>query len=96
MISIINNTQVDDTQYIDAVIAMYNLLEYSDNYAKISEILWQYCRDEPALANDGTIDDFTEANVITDSFKVKDKITGQSDMNGTKNVETIVPLKYLQ
>ena len=96
MISIINNTRVDDTQYIDAVMPMYNLLEYSDNYAKISGILWQYCKDEPALENDGTIDDFTEANVITDSFKVKDKITGQSDMNGTKNVETIVPLKYLQ
>ena len=96
MISIINNTRVDDTQYIDAVTPMYNLLEYSDNYAKISGILWQYCKDEPALENDGTIDDFTEANVITDSFKVKDKITGQSDMNGTKNVETIVPLKYLQ
>ena len=24
---------------------MYNLIEYSDNYAKISESLWQYCKD---------------------------------------------------
>ena len=27
----INNTQVDDAQYIDVVILMYNLIEYSNN-----------------------------------------------------------------
>ena len=26
---------------------MYNLIEYSDNYAKTSGSLWQYFRDEP-------------------------------------------------
>ena len=26
---------------------MYNLIEYSDNYSKISWYLWQYYRDEP-------------------------------------------------
>ena len=26
---------------------MYNLLEYSENYAKTSASSWQYCRDEP-------------------------------------------------
>ena len=26
---------------------MYNLIKYSDNYAKASGTLWQYCRDEP-------------------------------------------------
>ena len=26
---------------------MYNLIEYSDNYSKTSESLWQYYRDEP-------------------------------------------------
>ena len=25
----------------------YNLLEYSENYAKARASLWQYCRDEP-------------------------------------------------
>ena len=28
-------------------------------------------------------------------FLIKEKITGQTDNNGTKDVETIVPLKYL-
>ena len=31
----INNTEIDDTKYIDVVIPMYNLIEYSDNYLKI-------------------------------------------------------------
>ena len=26
---------------------MYNLIEYSDNYAKTSGSLWKYFRDEP-------------------------------------------------
>ena len=26
---------------------MYNLIEYSNNYAKTAEGLWQYYRDEP-------------------------------------------------
>ena len=36
---------------------MYNIIEYSDNYSKISGTLWQYCRDEPALtdANDNAV-----------------------------------------
>ena len=33
-ISEINNTQVDNANNIDIVMRMYNLLEYSDNYAK--------------------------------------------------------------
>ena len=31
-ISKINNTQVDNAEYIDIVMPMYNLIEYSDNY----------------------------------------------------------------
>ena len=33
-ISEINNTQVDNAKDIDIVMPMYNLIEYSDNYAK--------------------------------------------------------------
>ena len=29
-----NNTQIDDAQYVDIVIPMYNLIEYSDIYSK--------------------------------------------------------------
>ena len=46
-ISIINNTEIDNTHDIDIVIPMYNLIEYSDNYSKTSGSLWQYYKDDP-------------------------------------------------
>ena len=39
-ISKINNTQIDNAEYIDIVILIYNSAEYSNNYSKISESLW--------------------------------------------------------
>ena len=83
-ISEINNTQVDNAKDIDTVMPM-NLIEYSDNYAKTSGSLWQYFRDEP---DDNLAD--------SESFKSKMKITGKTPDDGNeKNVEIIVPLKYL-
>ena len=35
-ISKITNTQIDNAKYIDIVITMYKLIEYSDNYSKTS------------------------------------------------------------
>ena len=85
-ISEINNTQIDNAKDIDIVMPMYNLIEYSDNYAKISGSLWQYFRDEP---DDNNIED-------SESFKSKIKITGKTpNNNNVKDVEIIVPLKYL-
>ena len=34
---------------------MYNLIEYSDNYAKTTESLWQYCKDILARNNNNEI-----------------------------------------
>ena len=93
-ISKINNTQIDNAEYIDTVMPMYNLIEYSDNYSKASESLWQYCKDIPATDNDGDITDFNGANTI-DSFNFKTKITGQTNNNGIINAEIMVPLKHL-
>ena len=84
-ISEINNTQINNAKDIDIVMPMYNLLEYSDHYAKTSGSLWQYYRDEP---NDYLAD--------SESFKSKTKITGKTPNNGNeKDVEIMVPLKYL-
>ena len=64
---------------------MYSLIEYSDNYSKTSESLWQCYKNEP---NDNIAD--------SESFKSKVKITGKTPAAGnTKDVEIIVPLKYL-
>ena len=56
---------------------MYNLIEYSDNYSKTSGSLWQYCKEIPAINNEGDITDFNGANA-TDLFNFKTKITGQT------------------
>ena len=81
-ISEINNTQVDNAKDIDILMPMYNLIEYSDNYAKS---LWQYYRDEP---NNNLAD--------SESFKFKVKITGKTPAaDNEKDVEIMVPLKYL-
>ena len=45
----ISRMTLDDASYIDVVMPMYNLIEYSDNYLKISGILWQFYKDVPAL-----------------------------------------------
>ena len=46
-ISRIKNTDIDNAQDINIVIPMYNLIEYSDNYSKTSESLWQCYKDDP-------------------------------------------------
>ena len=81
----INNTEIDNAKDIDIVMPMYNLIEYSDNYSKTSGSLWQYYKDDPN-------DNITQS----ESFKSKIKITGKTPAAGnTKDVEIIVPLKYL-
>ena len=51
-VSKINNEQIDNTEYIDIVMPMYNLIECSDNYSKTPESLRQYCKDIPAISDD--------------------------------------------
>ena len=83
----INNTQVDSAKDIDIVMPMYNLIEYSDNYLNTYGSLCQYYRDKPSLNNAGDVTDFTGANHNSKSFKYKQKITGATGANDTKNVE---------
>ena len=79
-ISEINNTQVVNAKDIDIVRPMYNLIEYSDTYAKLSGSLWQYCKDIPAVDNNNAIVNFAENN-LTDSFNFKAKMTDQKGQN---------------
>ena len=54
-------------QDIDIVMAMYNLIEYSDNYSKTSGSLWQYYKDD-------LHDNITQS----ESFKSKIRISGKT------------------
>ena len=48
---------VDEAEFIDIAMPMYNLIEYSDNYFDTSGNLWQFKRDEIEEIIDVTVDD---------------------------------------
>ena len=76
-----NDTETN-TQHIDIVMLMYNLIQCNDSYSKTCGNLSQYYKDEP--------------NDNSESFKSKVKITGNAPASGnTKDIKTIAPLKYL-
>ena len=62
---------------------MYNLIEYSGNYAKTSDSLGKYCRDEPGK---------NKTNSASETFKSRFTNTGNA---GTVNVKIAVPSKFL-
>ena len=92
----INDEHVDTAEYLDIVMPMYNLIEYSDNYQDSSATLYQYKRDEPPDNNA----DLTANNSTSFKYKVNllDNIAA-ADANvalvARLNVKIIVPLKYL-
>ena len=69
---------------------MYNLLEYSNNYSKLTWSLWQYYKDDPFLDDHDTNADFNNSA----SFTYKQK-TGKFVAAGTKDVNIMVLLRYL-
>ena len=87
-----NGVKVHNAEALDVVMPMYNLLEYSKNYRKITGSLWNYYRDEP----DDTLSSDSE------SSKYKTSITGNTysiadDANkvGKNETEVVTPLKHL-
>ena len=77
----INNTFIDNAEDLDNVMAMYNLLEYSDNFSMTSGSLQNYYRDE-ANDNVNEIDDNDNINnnktTTSKSFKYKTKMIGST------------------
>ena len=89
----INSTLIDNAGYLDIVMPMYNLIEYSKNYSKTTGSLWNYYRDEPNSGAEGNINYYIKDSK---SFDYKTKITGRLEGNDTeKEVEIVVPLKHL-
>ena len=64
------------------------------NNSKTSGSLWKYCKDISAVDDNNAIINFAENN-LTDSLNFKVKMTGKTGYDGTKNLEIMVPLKYL-
>ena len=88
----INETFVDDANFINITMPMYNLIEYSDNYSDTSGSLWQFKRDEI----EGDVD-LTANN--SSSFKYKSSFIGNTDADEAnrkkEGVKIAIPLKYL-
>ena len=87
----INETFVDETDFINITMPMHNLIEYSDNYySDTSGSLWQFKRDE--IVNNADVTNDNNAP----SFKYKANLIDNTEANGRKNeVKIAVPLKYL-
>ena len=99
--------KIDNTEDLDVVMPMYNLLEYGKNYKKTIGSLWNYYRDQPS----------DPLSTNSESFKYKTSITGNTynvdltivgdggnpipnpnyDANkvGKNETEVVIPLKHL-
>ena len=64
----ISGVNINNTEDLDVVIPMYNLLEYSKNYRKTTGSLWNYYRDEPN----------NPLSSNSESFKYKTSIVGKT------------------
>ena len=93
-VSEINSKEIDHAKDIDVVVLMHNLIEHSDNYSKTPGSLWQYYRHKPFINNNSIIIDVRD-DLDSASCKSKQKRTGQTGNDGTKDVQIMVPLKYL-
>ena len=88
----INSTIVNNAEYLDIVMPIYNLIECSINW-KTTESLWNYYRDEPNSGAEGNINYSIEDSK---SFDYKRKIIGRLEGSNTeKEVEIVIPLKHL-
>ena len=86
----INETFVDEADFINITMPMYNLIEYSDNYSDTSGSLWQFKRDE--IINNANVTNDNNAP----SFKYKASLITNTEADGRKKgVKIAVPLKYL-
>ena len=94
----INDEHVETAKIMDIIMPMYNLIEYSDNYADSSGSLYQFKRDESPMNDAGNLNNVTLDN--STSFKYKASLLGkETDADGNnrtlKNAKIVVPIKYL-
>ena len=69
----LNDEHVEDSDNLDLIMNIYNLIEYSDNYSDSTASLYHYIRQEPLENNaDLTVDD-------SSSFKYKCDLLGTTE-----------------
>ena len=106
----LKNEQVDTADNLDLTTNLYNMLEYSDNYADTARSLYQYKRPESRDAN-GNVNNLatTLASFKYQSRLVQKQLTAPNSENVPvntdpnfanahriwKNIKIVVPLKYI-
>ena len=94
----INDEHFETAENLDIIVPMYNLIEYSDNYAGSSRSLYQFKRDESLMNNAGNPLNVTLDNSISFKYKLI-LLEKANDDDGNdrslKNTKKVIPLKYL-
>ena len=81
----INGIKNDNTEDLDIVMPMYNLIEYCKNYKKTTGSLWNYYRDQTS----------DPLSINSESFKYKTSTVGKTLNNDSlTDAEVVVPLKH--
>ena len=91
-----NGIKIDNAEYLDVVMPMYNLLEYSKNYIKTAGSLWNYYRDKPSSSIDD--ENIIHSILNSESFDYRANFVedGVTHNNLLKNdVKVVVPVKHL-
>ena len=104
----INGELIEEADDLDAIMPIYNLLDYSEIYRKTIGSLCNYYRDELTNDNIPANNVFNNIRVVnSNTFKYKNKIIGNTynvaadaagydaNKNGTQTIELAIPLKYL-
>ena len=69
----INNTQVDNTEDINIIMPMHNVIEFSNTYSATSVNVSKYYRDEPAINDNDNIIYFPANNNNGNLFNLNNK-----------------------
>ena len=93
----INGAKIDNTEDLDVVMSMYNLLECSKNHKKTTGRLWNYYRDQPSNHLSTNSESFKYKTSITgNTYNVGDGEAGYDVERVSKNkTEVVIPLKHL-
>ena len=97
-ISKINGVKIDKAQDLGVVgMPMYNLHEYSQNYKKVKDLLWNYYRDRPTnplYSNSGSFK--YKTSIIESTYNIGDGEDGYDQIKvGRNKTELFIPVKYL-
>ena len=91
----INYVFVDEANHIYVAMPMYNLIEYSDNYADTPGSLRQFKREEVRDSNANLTVDISELFTYKASLLGKTTHVVDNTNRSAKSTKLVVPLKYL-